>query len=111
MFNADGFIVQSSQLLSIHSESRSRFCEFLLRFRGAVDASSTFGTFFVHFRMTVKIVFQTVCHQFPLGDGRDAVGHVLLYLGQQQRKCVQPRMTVSICVSLASRLPMFLRMK
>ena len=36
--------------------------------------------------MTVKIVFQTVCHQFPLGDGRDAVGHVLLYLGQQQRE-------------------------
>lgn len=36
--------------------------------------------------MTVKIVFQTVCHQFPLGDGRDAVGHVLLYLRQQQRE-------------------------
>ena len=36
--------------------------------------------------MAVKIVFQAVCYQFPLGDGRDAVGHVLLYLGQQQRE-------------------------
>ena len=36
--------------------------------------------------MAVKIVFQAVCYQFPLSDGRDAVGHVLLYLGQQQRE-------------------------
>ena len=36
--------------------------------------------------MAVKIVFQAVCYQFPLSDGRDAVGHVLLYLRQQQRE-------------------------
>ena len=33
----------------------------------------------------VKIVFQAVI-PVPLGDGRDAVGHVLLYLRQQQRE-------------------------
>ena len=45
MFNADGIYSSILSTLIDSFRSRSRFCEFLLRFRGAVDASSTFGTF------------------------------------------------------------------